>query len=855
MVKEAVAVTVAFGNECNGYVDIIQQALDTALGSSGNLLPDKPVVSALEELRSSVDRLRVAPLAQLLEPLSVILTSAESAGRTLSQSDTLLVQEAIVAITLGIDSLVNKKPLPELITEVTNRITAVAVDGKHRLRGDAESSGLIDVFVEEAEELLHRLFELIQRWRGAPHGGSKLQSDISRLLHTLKGSADTVGLGDLAELAHYLESVLVGLKHRDTAPDTDTFELILETIEVLSDDIDSIRNNERLTEHQELIDKLSMAAESCQAGGLPESRTPLMSPPAETGGASKEETASLANTEALETPETVIPEGERAPVFGSARYFIALETSQRILRQNHSESCSFHEELKLQLAELTNVLQNALHLRKRVIDSALPAGIKNVDESILDIGKVKNRLEELSLRADGIIGRQSIAIDGLGALLSTADDITVESMRLRLESIVSQAARQTGKLVSLEVFGCDLAIERRYYSDLLSSLEQLLSNAVVHGIEEREVRREGGKALEGVIKVVFRHADHKLLVEIQDDGAGIDLQALRKTVSQRSRIDTARLSDQELLKYLIRQGVSTAETASRASGRGVGLDVVRDCVYRHYGDIELVTSMGAGSKFSLSLPMSTVSHDVMIVEDARQYYAISCSKIIAIEGADDNAVSLQALLGGANHTGGKEAPVVKCRIGTREYSVCVDAVLGRKVLGFAPAEQVFFGMPQYRGAAMYDGSKIVFLLDLNYLLKNDRSGRVSAASRSSVPTVLVVDDSVTIRASFGRALVGLDYKIELARNGVEALKVLENKTPDAIVLDLEMPLMDGFEFAERISVDPSRSDIPLIIVTNRPRDSIEDWLNNVGAALYLEKPCAENVLSEAVAGLLALQMQ
>ncbi len=844
MVKEAVAVTIAFGNECNSFVDIIQQALDTALGSSGNLLPDKPVVSALEALRISVERRGLTPLLQLLEPLSVILTSAEAAGRTLSQSDTLLVQEAIVAITLGIDSLVNKKPMPELIADVTGRVTVVAVDGKHRLRGDAESAGLVDVFVEEAEELLHRLFELIQRWRGAPHGGSKLHSDISRLLHTLKGSADTVGLSDVAELAHHLESVLVGLKHHHGTPRGDTFELILEAIEVLSDDVDSIRNNERITEHRELIEKLFQLAESSGSGGLPANRSiePRLTE------ATQQPDPGATQAAPVVVSEAVHEGAERTPVFGSARYFMALETSQRMLRKNHSEYCLFHDELRQQLGELSSVLHNAMHVRKNLSEPENPLLYKAIDESNLDIGKVKNGLEELLLRADGIVGRQSIAIDGLSSLVSTADTIAVESLRVRLDSIVSQTAKQAGKLVGFELFGADLSIERRLYSDLINPLEQLLSNAVVHGIEGNDQRRATGKGLEGKIKVIFKEVDRHLLVEVEDDGGGIDISALRQSVSQGAQTDVAQVSDRELLKHLIRQGVSTSPAADRASGRGVGLDIVRDSVYRHRGTMELITTPGAGTLFRLALPLSAVSKDVMIIGDAGQHYAVSCSDIVAIQGGDAAAVNLQALLGRQGYRSKVDAPVLKCRIESREFYIRVDSVWGRKMLEFTPAGALLLGSRHYKGAALLDGGKAVLHLDLAHLLKN---GRVSGVSDVPVvPTVLIVDDSVTVRASFGRALVGNAYEIELARNGVEALEALERKVPDAIVLDLEMPLMDGFEVAGKIKDDPRFAAIPLIIVTSRSRDSIADWLSTAGATLFIEKPCAESRLAEAVAGVL-----
>jgi len=213
------AAPIDFGNDCNVQVDIIQL-----------------VITALANLQHSVEVAGFSELLRLIEPLTQILVSAEQAGSTLSQSDTLLVQEAIVAITLGVDSLVNGKPMSALVADVADRMIAVAIDGRHQLRGDYESSGLIDIFVEEAEDHLQRLFDLFQRWRGAPHGSSRLHSDISRLLHTIKGSADTVGLSTVAALVHHLESALVDVHHETgtSLPDAEFFDVALDAIESLT---------------------------------------------------------------------------------------------------------------------------------------------------------------------------------------------------------------------------------------------------------------------------------------------------------------------------------------------------------------------------------------------------------------------------------------------------------------------------------------------------------------------------------------------------------------------------------------------------------------------------------------------
>lgn len=253
--------TIDFGNECNAYVDVIQQALDLALGNTGNLAPDSAVVDALDELYTTAHGAGASELVQLLVPLNQVLRSAEQAGFTLSQADTLLVQEAIIAITLGIDSIVNKKPTPVLLADVTQRVVDVAAENKHEIRANSEATGLVNVFVADADELLQRLFEQIQRWRASAFVGRGYE-EVNRLLVTLQDSADSAGLSSIVTVVRLLLQRMSAQRLAEVVPDDNFFDLATETIEVLGDDLDRIRNNEQLIEHLELYERLAVEGAS-----------------------------------------------------------------------------------------------------------------------------------------------------------------------------------------------------------------------------------------------------------------------------------------------------------------------------------------------------------------------------------------------------------------------------------------------------------------------------------------------------------------------------------------------------------------------------------------------------------------
>jgi len=840
--------SISFGNKCNTYVDVIQQSLDTALGSSGNLAPDRSVVNALDNLHKIVAGAGLLPLLNLIEPLALVIGNAESSGRTLSQADTLLVQESIVAITIGIDSLVNHKEMPAMIVEVSERMAASAAEGNHGLRGDGESAGLVDVFVEEAEELLQRLFELIQRWRGAPRGGSKLQGDINRLLHTLKGSADTVGLTSVASFVHDLETAFLASKNSEIAPTAEFFDLVLEAVEFLGDDIDRIRNGEQQQDHSEITDKLVNTAAMF---GVESVANSLEYDTSESGVPGPDAVAS--DTDHHRSDRMI------SPVFGSAKYFFALESSRKMLNRNHSEGCSMLDEFKQQNDHLKLALQSIRHLLEQPAVSGVPGREnlppvtnKSIDESVSDLVSVQRNFDGLLTRYGANISKQTSALGNFNALVGTADLVSVASLRVRLESIVRRAATAVGKPVELELQGDELQLDRKLYSDLLSPLEQLIVNSVVHGIEPREKRMALGKKQHGSIVVRFSQQTDCLEISVQDDGAGVDVDQLRVVVGERNGINVSSRSDAEMLSLLTEQEVSTAQSADLTAGRGVGLDIVREVLYRHCGTMDIVTTRNKGTAFTLQVPLRTFSDEVLLVESAGQYFAIQHSRILSVQSNEEDAVSLNQLLGQKNPDQAHHATVVECKVTGGNQYIRVDSVVGRRVVRFSKgSESLLMAIPFYAGSAVIEGQRLVLLLDIDYLFKSKKIVKpIRAGQNSQSQTVLIVDDSVTVRASFGRALTGRSFEIVLARNGLEALEFMKKSTPDAIVLDLEMPGMNGFELADKLKADSKLDAVPLVIVTSRSESEIGDWLEKTGADLYFEKPCSEEKLGRAVVELL-----
>ena len=825
-----------FGDQCNRYVDTIQHALDTALGSSGNLSPDTTVTAALDNLYNVVRSAQHDPLLKLIEPLSQMLGSAERAGSTLSQSDTLLVQEAIVAITIGLDAVVNRQPMPELVADVAQRITQVAVDDSHKSRGGFEAAGLIDVFVEEAEDIGQRLFELFQRWRGAPRGSTRLQTDIRRLVHTLKGSADTVGLGHIAAVAHALESFMVNHSSDRSAPSPQFFDNATEAIEVILDDVDRVRNGESVADRQEILLLLESPADIAvdASAELPQAADAANVPAAHGG-----------NTDnAVDDYIT-----EKTPAFGSAKYFSELERSQQRLSRQHWECHELHEKLRNQLIDMQSALQSARHLLTKMPPETNPVA-GSINESFTDLHELQAGVQRTLDRITAIEEQQLNGVVELESLVLTSDRISVESVRLRMESLVQRVAATQNTTVRFEFTGAELELDRKLFAEVNGPLEQLLINAVVHGAQSNTVRLQQGKSAELTIRVAFAIRHGSLSVTVADDGGGVDLEKLRQQLASSA---SSTLTDAEVLEKIVEQGVTTSDVAHRAAGRGVGLDVVKEWVYRRYGDFSVETG-AEGTSFNLSIPLQSESMIVMVVRQAGQHYAIDIARVQEIKDAADDALSLASVLGvESSNLSGETAqpvkPVICCQSQEGTLHLEVDEIVGRKTVKFNTNDRILNASDLYQGFGLMDNRHVVLRLNTDNFSRYASVKQVVQAPPPDRSSVLIVDDSVTIRASFGRAMQTAGYNIVLARNGLEAMEYLETHQPEVIILDLEMPLMDGYELGTYIRNEPRLSRCALVVVSSKPKSVVGEWLTAVNADAYYEKPCSESVIAGVVAGL------
>jgi two-component system, chemotaxis family, sensor kinase CheA len=437
--------------------------------------------------------------------------------------------------------------------------------------------------------------------------------------------------------------------------------------------------------------------------------------------------------------------------------------------------------------------------------------------------------------------------------------VAVGNLFTALERIARDTASAMSKQVSFQATGGDIRLDLRVLEILQGALVQIIRNAVAHGIEPTGERSKAGKALVGCVSVAVFRRDRRLVFSCSDDGRGVDLEAVQRVASQRGLIASSvkDISPHDLERILLRGGISTSETVTEVSGRGIGLDVVRESVERLGGEVGFRTAPGMGTTFELIIPPSLASLDALIVEpdgsgltiaipldavrSTRRFTAAEIS--IAGSGAsvlhDEKAIAfapLSMILGGARWSVGRNWAVVILAGAEGTAALGVERLLGIAKIAVRPLPPFMTTSPVVLAASLdADGNPqlVVSPDSLVAMALRGCAGELDA----QVPKrqILIVDDSLTTRMLEQSILESAGYEVDVAVSGEEALEKLRHTQYALILVDVEMPGMDGFTFIERIRADWKSRDIPAILVTSLVEPEHRQRGRDVGAQGYIVK--------------------
>ena len=515
---------------------------------------------------------------------------------------------------------------------------------------------------------------------------------------------------------------------------------------------------------------------------------------------------------------------------------------------------------------------------------------RSLFESASDLLDLKESIATKSRDAETLLVQQARVNTELQEGLMRTRMVPFERLLPRMRRVVRQVAGELGKQVELIVGNAEGEMDRSVLERMIGPLEHMLRNSVDHGVEMPLVRQEQGKSGEGNIWLDLAREGSEIVLTLKDDGAGINLSAVRNKAIERGLMDAdAELTDQEVLQFILEAGFSTATQVTQISGRGVGMDVVNAEVKQLGGSMTLTTEPGKGTTFTIRLPFTVSVNRALMVYSGEDLYAIPLNTIegiVRVSGYELEAYYAPdappfeyagkeydlRYLGDLLVTGQQPRltghslplPVILVRGAEHSVAVQVDSLAGSREIVVKGLGRQFAVVPGISGATILGDGRVVVILDLlaviraqqalqaqQYLAAERAQARSKPEARATL--VMVVDDSITVRKVTTRLLERNGMEVVTAKDGVDAIARLQDIKPDIMLLDIEMPRMDGFEVATRVRHDERLSELPIVMITSRTGEKHRERALSIGVNVYLGKPYQEAQLLEVISKLVDIR--
>ncbi|MDL2357806.1 MAG: response regulator, partial [Pseudomonadota bacterium] len=498
-------------------------------------------------------------------------------------------------------------------------------------------------------------------------------------------------------------------------------------------------------------------------------------------------------------------------------------------------------------------------------------------ESVNDVAAFHDSLSRTVEAASADLAQQSRLTRDLQRDLMRVRMVPFSSLSERLFRVARQSAKELDKRVNLDIRGSSVEIDRSVLEQMAAPFEHLLRNAIVHGIESRERRGASGKAETGELLVQVSQQGNEVVIQFTDDGAGLDLAKIRAKARAGGLLaDAVEITDAEAAELIFEAGFSTADTLTELAGRGVGMDVVRSEAQALGGRVAIASEAGKGACFTIHLPLTLAVTQVVLTSSAGKTYALPSilveqvlqmkeAALIAAQAAGSvqfqgHKVALHylpALLGeaGARPLAQRSSPVLILKSGADRLAVQVDDVQGNREVVIKNIGPQLSRMIGISGATVLGSGEIVLILNPVALSQHVAHHPAAAPADAAQPAareavIMVVDDSLTVRKVTQRLLEREGYRVLLAKDGVDALEHLQETIPDLMLVDIEMPRMDGFDLTRNIRGNDSTRAVPIIMITSRTADKHRNYALDLGVNAYFGKPFQEEMLLAAIAGLL-----
>ena len=891
--------------------DMLMSETDAAEVDFSAVLESVPSLPA--ELQS--DALRVAELQVELEPP----ISPEDVVAQDNQATVAVTEVSQAESNVAIDDSAMVKPLAA-------DYDAIAHTAAPELRvNDDLDEDLLPVFIEEGSDLLPMVGQLLRSWQEQPDDAAIPQS-ILRLMHTIKGSARMAGAMQLGQHTHDMESRIENLMHAGSAVRQPMLEDLLSRHDYSMYLFDRLQNpaaasielpSPELTAAQELdqfqVENPELVQENLVATDSEVSALPSLMP-LQNSGVHKPLAARTALPAAAATAAPLVR--VRADILDrlvnqAGEVSISrskLENEVDTLRSSLVELTDNVNRLRDQLREVeiqaeTQITSRMTHSGDREFDplefdrfTRLQELTRMMAESVSDVASVQQNLNRTIDGASSGLHTQARLTRELQQDLMRVRMIPFASVSERLYRVTRQTSKEMDKRVNLDIRGTSVEIDRSVLEKMVGPFEHLLRNAIVHGIESREKRREQGKDEVGELLIEIRQEGNEVVIHFTDDGQGINLGRIRekaKNVGLLGYDDST--SDAEVVNMIFEPGFSTASEVTELAGRGVGMDVVRSEAASLGGRVSVHSIEGKGAHFTINLPLTLAVTQVVILTAGGKTFAVPSVLVEQVQqlksamlanAYNDGAIMWQgnrvpmyylpAMLGenDAVPMAQQYSPLLIMKSGSERVAIHVDDVIGNREVVVKNIGPQLARMTGIAGATVLGSGDIVLILNpvplaqrMEYEHARNPNAQSSGVSQDmgaiaelateqapAAPvqglrtqhTVMVVDDSLTVRRVTQRLLLREGYQVILAKDGIDALEQLQSMTPDVMLVDIEMPRMDGFDLTRNIRSDARTSHIPIIMITSRTADKHRNYAAELGVNEYFGKPYREDDLLEAI---------
>jgi len=800
---------------------------------------------------------------------------------------------------------------------------------------------VFEFFIPEAEEHLQAVTECLLALEGNPNA-----DDINRLfrsMHTIKGSAAQVGLHRLSAVAHRVEDLIGRLRDGALQPSAEIVDLFLQSVDLLKRFLHRQWPSEAemaaavdplLARILELAPEETAETEAAVAQASPGAMGGAIEP----SGSSAPRPVALPQAKSVRLSlawldrmmnavgELVINRTRMLGRLSELQKLVeVLQFSKARLTAKVSEFQEKHEFSRIRptlvpgsqppqmdtfrghVAALAPVTSNdLLEFSDLEMDRYDDFNIlsRSLTEISADVSEVLTQLEGFMGRVDADIDEFTKLAHHLQDEITAARMVPIGNLYTRLSRTLRDAAKVVGKPVDISLEGADTLLDNNIIQHVSDPLIHLVRNSVAHGIENPETRLAAGKPEKGRVAVRAYHRGNHIFIEVEDDGRGIDYEAVRQSVIESgvvSSVSAAELTDRELREFLFRPGFSTAPSTSELAGRGVGLDVVRSNVHALNGEIEVRSEAGRGACFTVKLPLTLIISQALFVRCGKSVFAFPLAVVEEIRRLRPSEIEdvggklltrvrdvvtevvrldLRLLLQPLEPLNGYFHMVI-VKVAGRQVGVVVEEVLGKDEIVIKNLGDYLRRVKLFPGTTIASDGSLILLIDLNRLVSGD-AGAANALPASSpaarvfapgaeavaagtIPAeavdpigndrvVVVADDSISVRKFVGRMLEKAGYRVKLASDGLEAAEVVAQIGCHLVITDLEMPRMNGYELMAHLRQDPATRRIPVLVVTSRAGARHRDRAMKEGAMGFLTKPVQEDQLLATVESLIGSEV-